>query len=88
MFYFLRRSCNETKKWEYILTTLKYLICLILRVLLFFAAYIMLKCSKLFETLSEYLKTNINTEDLFETPDENKLVVKNIFKCILTANKY
>ncbi|XP_025196678.1 uncharacterized protein LOC112595618 isoform X3 [Melanaphis sacchari] len=57
------------KRWKTInfyLSIVKYIICNVLRILLYIAAYMMRKCSSLFESLSEGLKMIEKAEDTTE----------------------
>lgn len=50
----------------------KYIICNVLRILLYIAAYVMRKCSSLFESLSDDLKAIENAEDSAEKTIKNR----------------
>lgn len=57
---------------DFYLNMVKYIICNVLRILLYVAAYIMRKCSSLFESLSDDLKTIEKTEDSAEKTIKNR----------------
>ncbi|XP_060847866.1 uncharacterized protein LOC132927368 isoform X3 [Rhopalosiphum padi] len=68
----LSDGIERWKTKNFYLSMVKYIICNVLRILLYIAAYVMRKCSSLFESLSDDLKAIENAEDSAEKTIKNR----------------
>lgn len=68
----LSDGVERWKTMDFYLSMVKYIICNVLRILLYIAAHMMRKCSSLFESLSDDLKTIDKIEDSAEKTIKNR----------------
>ncbi|XP_026818402.1 protein PF14_0175-like isoform X3 [Rhopalosiphum maidis] len=68
----LSDGIERWKTKNFYLSMVKYIICNVLRILLYIAAYVMRKCSSLFENLSDDLKAIENAENSAEKTIKNR----------------